>query len=210
LTVAGKEITRRATVAWCKRILLRKNVTQGNYGPRSTLTATGIMITRHAGVAWLREKFVRKDRTRNQAEQETAKGRKDGEGLWKGPECNSGIRDRGLRQQLRGRIRISDQCGGQPLYLRKERTTTNGIEWWSSGQQSHVESGVTLKKILYALFRGKVEKQVVGTTRGLRRIKKWTLWREVGPLRNGKRDRARSKSRICGSTGHSRSYSPQF
>jgi hypothetical protein len=31
---------------------------------------------------------------------------------------------------------------------------------------------------------------------------------EVGPLRNGKRDRARSKSRISGSTSHSMSYSP--
>jgi hypothetical protein len=28
------------------------------------------------------------------------------------------------------------------------------------------------------------------------------------PLRNGKGDRARSKSRICGSTGHSVSYIP--
>jgi hypothetical protein len=53
------------------------------------------------------------------------------------------------------------------LYLRKERTTMNGIEGWISGQQSHVESGVMLKKILYVIFRGKVTQQVVETSRGL-------------------------------------------
>jgi hypothetical protein len=37
--------------------------------------------------------------------------------VWKGPECNSDIRDRGLRQQLFGRMRISDLCGRQPLYI---------------------------------------------------------------------------------------------
>jgi hypothetical protein len=42
--------------------------------------------------------------------------------------------------------------------LRKERTTMNGIGGWSSGQQSHVGSGEMLKKILYAIFRGKIEK----------------------------------------------------
>jgi hypothetical protein len=68
--------------------------------------------------------------------------------------------------QHEGKCGTKDLCDGEPLYLRKERTTTNGIEGWSSGQQSHVESGVTLK-ILYAIFRGKVAKQVVGTSRGL-------------------------------------------
>jgi hypothetical protein len=82
---------------------------------------------------------------------------------------------------------ISDQCGGQPLYLRKDRTTTNGIERWSSRQQSHVESGVTLKKILYAIFRGKVMKQVVGTSRGSQRMRKWTLWRGRPPPKWKKR-----------------------
>jgi hypothetical protein len=48
-------------------------------------------------------------------------------------------------------MRKSDQCGGQPPYLRKEQTTAKGIGGCSSGQQSHVESGVTLKKILYAI-----------------------------------------------------------
>jgi hypothetical protein len=98
-------------------------------------------------------------------------------------------------------MRISDLCGGQPLYLRKERTTTNGIGGWNSGLQSHVGSGGMLKKILYAIFRQKIAKEFVGTSSGLRKIRKFTLWRDRF-LQNGKRDRARSKSRI-GSTGHS-------
>jgi hypothetical protein len=79
LTVAGKKVTRRATVAWRKRNIFRRIVTQGNCGPRSKLTAAGIKMTRHAGVAWPKENFVRKDRTRNQAEQETQNRRKEGE-----------------------------------------------------------------------------------------------------------------------------------
>jgi hypothetical protein len=60
LAAACKKITRRATVAWRNRNVLRKIVTQG-----STLTAAEIMMTRHARVAWLRENFVRKDCSRN-------------------------------------------------------------------------------------------------------------------------------------------------
>jgi hypothetical protein len=51
LTFAGKEITRRATVAWRKRNVLRKIGTQGNCEPRSKLTAAGIKMTCHARVA---------------------------------------------------------------------------------------------------------------------------------------------------------------
>jgi hypothetical protein len=47
-----------------------------------------------------------------------------------------------------GKCGTKDLCGGQPLYLRKERITTNGIGRWSSGHQSHVGSGVMLEKIL--------------------------------------------------------------
>jgi hypothetical protein len=86
-----------------------------------------------------------------------------------------------------GKCGTKDLCGGEPIYLRKERTTTNSIQGWSSGQQSHMGSGVTLKKILYAIFRGKLAKQVVGTSRGLRRMKKWTLWRGRFPPKRKKK-----------------------
>jgi hypothetical protein len=34
-----------------------------------------------------------------------------------------------------GKCGTKNLCGGQPPYFRKEKTTTNGIEEWSSGQQ---------------------------------------------------------------------------
>jgi hypothetical protein len=66
-----------------------------------------------------------------------------------------------------GKCGTKDLCGEQSLYLRKERKTTNGIGGWSSGQQSHVGSRGTLKKILYAIFRGKIEKQGIEASSGL-------------------------------------------
>jgi hypothetical protein len=75
LTVAGKKIIRRATVAWPKRNFLRKIVTQENCGPRSKLTAAGIKMTRHARVAWRRENYVRKDWTTDKVEREARRAR---------------------------------------------------------------------------------------------------------------------------------------
>jgi hypothetical protein len=61
LTIAGKEITRRATVAWHKRNVVRRIRTQINYGPRKRLTVTGRKTTGRATVACHSENFVRKD-----------------------------------------------------------------------------------------------------------------------------------------------------
>jgi hypothetical protein len=70
LTVAGKRMTLRATVAWRKRNLLRKIVTQRNCGPRSKLTGAGIKMARHVRVAWRRENYVTKDWTTDKVERE--------------------------------------------------------------------------------------------------------------------------------------------
>jgi hypothetical protein len=86
-----------------------------------------------------------------------------------------------------GKCGTKDLCGGQPLYLRKERTTTNGIEGWSSREKSHVRSGVTPKTILYVIFRGIIEKQGVRTSSGLPIIRKWALWRGRPPPKRKKR-----------------------
>jgi hypothetical protein len=51
LTVAGKKITRRATVAWRKRNIFRTIVTQGNCGLRKRLVVTGKRTTRCAKMA---------------------------------------------------------------------------------------------------------------------------------------------------------------
>jgi hypothetical protein len=103
--------------------------------------------------------------------QETWKGRTFGKRRWKGPECNNGIRDRDLRQQLRGSKRIKDLGDRQLLYLRKEKGTAIGIRGWSSGQQSRLESEGTLKKTLYEIFRGKIAKHIVGMSSGLQKMR---------------------------------------
>jgi hypothetical protein len=64
LTIAGKKMTRRATVAWHKRNVFRKIETQRICGPLKRLTAAGINMTCHARVAWRRENFIKKDCTR--------------------------------------------------------------------------------------------------------------------------------------------------
>jgi hypothetical protein len=46
------------------------------------------------------------------------KGGTFGKRLWKGPECNTGIRDRGLKERLRDSKQMKD-------------ATTNGIKGWS-------------------------------------------------------------------------------
>jgi hypothetical protein len=65
---------------------------------------------------------------------ETWIGRKFGKRRWKGPECNNGIMNRGLKEQLRGSKRIKDLSGRLPLCPSKDRTAKNGIGRWSSGQ----------------------------------------------------------------------------
>jgi hypothetical protein len=145
--------------------MAQENSLEKNCGPRSTLTAAGIIMTRHAGVAWRRGKFVRKDRTRKQPEQETQKRRKE-VGLWKGPDCNSGIRDRGLRQQVRRRMRIRDLCGRRPLYLRNEGTTS---------------------MIYRKAIRLEIVKRALGISSVFRKTRKWILWRGRPPPERKKR-----------------------
>jgi hypothetical protein len=130
LTIAGKMTTHCATVAWRKRNIFRKTGTQRICGPQKRLTAARINMTCHARVAWRRENFIRKVCTRAKDERVTQR---------------VGLLRKNLWMYHEGKYGTKDLCGGQPLYLRKERTTTNGIEGWSSGQQSHVESGVRLK-----------------------------------------------------------------
>jgi hypothetical protein len=112
--------------------------------------------------------------------QETRKGRTFGRRRQPKPECNNGIRDQGLRQQLRGSKRIMDIGGRRPLYLRKARTTANGIGGCSV-QQSHLGSGGTLKKALYEIFRGKKAKQIAESYVDSQKIKDWTLWKDRPP-----------------------------
>jgi hypothetical protein len=108
LAAACKKITRRATVAWRKRKVLRRIGTQEICEQRSKLTAAGIKVTHHAGVAWPREKFVRKDCTRNKTKQKTQTRRNNGKRLRKGLVCNNGLRNQRLSTQQRGKTGIKD------------------------------------------------------------------------------------------------------
>jgi hypothetical protein len=117
-----------------------KELTQGNCGPRKRLTASGIRTTPCAKVARGREHGLQRQGKDDIIPKTQEQQKEEGEGLWKGLECNSGIRDRVLREQLRDRLRISDQCGRQPSYLRKEKTTTNGISGCSADERSHLGS----------------------------------------------------------------------
>jgi hypothetical protein len=92
---ACRKVSRRATVAWRKKNIFREILTDRNCGLQKEVTASRRKITRCAG---------HRHMARNKR---------------KGPECNTGIRDRGLRQQLQGRNLVEDLCGEQPQYLKK-------------------------------------------------------------------------------------------
>jgi hypothetical protein len=100
-----------------------KELTRSDCGSGNKLAAACRKMTRHARVAWHRENFTKKDWTRNQAEQETPKRRNDGKILWKGLEYSSGLRNRGLSQQLHGKTGIKDPHTRQWLRLGNKRTT---------------------------------------------------------------------------------------
>jgi hypothetical protein len=116
---ACRKVCRRAKVAWRKRKLIRRIETQRKYGPRKRLTVTDRNTTSRATVAWRSENVVRKDYTRDQEKRGTPKVRKI---LWKFPEINHGIRDRGIKQKLYSRKRIKDLGGRRPLCPRNKRT----------------------------------------------------------------------------------------
>jgi hypothetical protein len=84
---------------------------------------------------------------------------------WKGPECNNGIRDRGLRQQLRGSKRIKNPGIRQQLRLKIERT--------SDGFDKEA-------------FRLEFVKRAAGMFSGLQKIRNWRVWRGRPPLKRKK------------------------
>jgi hypothetical protein len=128
------------------------------------VTAAGIKVTRSAGVARRERSFVRKYPTRDNVERAIPKRLKEKNKCWNGPECENGVRNRGLKQQLRGSKQIKDP-------------TTNNIEGWNPGERTPLGSGGTRKKDICDIFRDKIMEHGVGISSSLRRRKKWTLWR---------------------------------
>jgi hypothetical protein len=79
-----------------------KELTKGDYGSRRKLAAASRRMTHSTKVA------RRRRHDQKNVVQETRKGETLGKRRWKDRECNNGIRDRGLRQQLRDSKRMKD------------------------------------------------------------------------------------------------------
>jgi hypothetical protein len=94
-------------VAWRKRNTFKEIFTQRNCGSPKEETATEMKITRSAGRR-------RMGQDEDNVEKETPK-RTERNRRWKYHECNNSIRDRDLKQRLRGSKQMKDP-------------TTNGIK----------------------------------------------------------------------------------
>jgi hypothetical protein len=120
----------------------------------------------YAGVAWLKGGIIRKDCTRTEDEQAT---------LSLGP----------LRKNLwtthKGKGETNYIGGKRPLDVRKKSATVIGVRGWSSGQLSHMGIRVPAYKTLQKTFRLQIVKQTKAVSSGLRRIRKWILWRGRPP-----------------------------
>jgi hypothetical protein len=73
----------------------------------------------------------------------------------------------------------------------------NNIEDWNPGERAPLGSGGTCKKDICDIFREKIMEHVVGTSNGLRRRKKRTLWRGRPP-QNGRSNSIRVRRAGCG------------
>jgi hypothetical protein len=133
LTVAGIKLTRQAGVAWRRESVVRKIRTHENCGLHKEWTANGIRMTHHAKVS-RRRGHDRKGYNKENVGQETQKGRTSRVRRWKGPECDNGIRDQGLKQQLHSSRWIKNLCGRLLLHLGNQKTT-NGMYWKTTGQE---------------------------------------------------------------------------
>jgi hypothetical protein len=171
LVSAHRGTTHCATVAWHRRNILRKSRTPRNCGLRKEVTAARMMITCCAG-------HRRKGQNKDDVEQETQKRQTEENGRWRGPECNSDIRDRGLRQQPQGRNAVKDLGGGRPRYLRKRDL-----------KMLQLESTGNLDTTFMKTTKLRIAKRIAGSPIGLQRIKKWTLWRGRPPPKHKKKQR---------------------
>jgi hypothetical protein len=101
LAAACRKVSHCAAVVRRKGNVIRKFCTQGNFEPWKELATASRKITCCAGVAW-HEGHRCKGENKDDVAPRCPKGRIFGKRCWKGLECNSAIRDRGIRQQLRG------------------------------------------------------------------------------------------------------------
>jgi hypothetical protein len=92
-----------------------KELTQGDCRSQRKLAAAYRKVSRHATLAWRRRNIIRNNWTRDKVEQGT-------QGV--------GSLRKSLRMHHEGRMGTGDLGGRWPLYLRKEKATTNSIGGW--------------------------------------------------------------------------------
>jgi hypothetical protein len=163
LAAACRKVSRRATAAWRKRNASRKIRTQVNCGSRQKLDASRIRVTtRCTGIAqWNKQRYKRQ--TRKQVERWTRRA--------------------GTRQE--GKIGRKDLGGRRPLYLRRKRTTTDGIREWIS-EQPRLKSERTTSEIYWKTIGLEAVKRATEMSTGLLKLRNWTLWRSRPPPKRKK------------------------
>jgi hypothetical protein len=119
------------------------------------------MVTLCASLARRKGTFTGKNQTRDKAGRKASR-QPVGLKRWKNPADRIGIKYPGGR-------------GSRDL--RKERTTTNGIGAWTSGQKLLPGSGRMHMKALYEMVSAKIAKPNARSFARKRKNKEWTLWR---------------------------------
>jgi hypothetical protein len=125
LAAACRKLFRRAAVARNKRNIFRKIRTQGNCRSRVKFSAAGRRMTHSTKVA-RRRAHDRKRYDQTSVVQETRKERTFGKRRWKGPECNNGIRDGGLKRNYEATSDETTQAQDSSCVLRSR------VYLWSS------------------------------------------------------------------------------
>jgi hypothetical protein len=155
-----RKVSRHATVAWRKRKLFRKSGTQEFCGQRKELTAAGIRKIPCAQV-------VRRNRRSDE-----------------GPSVEQGIRNNWTRNKFARKTR-KGRTVGRGQTMRREGTNASR----NRGFKEQLRCGNVRKtRWVYRTTIGmKMVKEVVGTSRGLTKIRQWTLWRDRPPPKRKKK-----------------------
>jgi hypothetical protein len=150
---------------------------------RKRSTVAGRRMTHRATVAWHRRNIFRKIGT-----QENCRPGKEF--------AAAGIRTihcRGVAWLRRGVVREDCTSAKDERATQRVGPLRKNLRMHHEGKSEIKEPGTRwqmcprIKKMLDEIFRGKITKQVVGTTNRLQKIRKWTLWRGRPPLKRKKR-----------------------
>jgi hypothetical protein len=178
LAAPCRKVSRSATVAWRKRNIFRKSLTQVNCGPRHEFAA-GRNMTHRAGVARREGNFVSKYSTRDNIAPRTRTGQMKENIRLEVPECKNGVRSRVVEELLD---------------LRKGRKTINNIGGWSRIEHPRLEIMGNTIQVFGKAIGLQFGKLADGSSAVRRNINNWILWRGCPPPKR-KRVCIRSRNR---------------